>query len=211
MQWISKVSFRYAACLTFVVHVLSVYSAVPHRSNSWCLFFGLVWFGLAWFGLVWLGLAWFGLVWLGLAWFGLVWLGLVWFGLVGGCCTNRFFDEHYALSLGIISILCTIVLAAWPLSYQCRRKRRRRRTPSHGLDHQKDLTTTNHSREDCRLTGADSPSTFVSMATTSDGSRVEDGWRTTTHSTATTASESTPLLLDVTTHPMVATGGYMGV
>lgn len=37
------------------------------------------------------------------------------------------FEDHRALILGFTGIMCATVLAVWPLTFQCRRRRARRR------------------------------------------------------------------------------------
>jgi hypothetical protein len=46
---------------------------------------------------------------------------------------SRLYENHKAPVLGFLAILCASIFAVWPLSYQCRRKRRRRRLPRHSL------------------------------------------------------------------------------
>lgn len=48
---------------------------------------------------------------------------------------GRFFDNHKALSLGILGVFAALVLAVYPLSFACRRHKRRRRpvSPNQGF------------------------------------------------------------------------------
>ena len=43
---------------------------------------------------------------------------------------ERFFDDHKAISLGILSVLVAMILAVYPLSFGCRRRKRRPRRVS---------------------------------------------------------------------------------
>jgi hypothetical protein len=48
-------------------------------------------------------------------------------------CLSRLYENYKAPVLGFLAILCASIFAVWPLSYQCRRKRRRRALPRHSL------------------------------------------------------------------------------